>query len=523
MSLKQKKKLTKHPNAPLAVIDIGASAIRLHIAQPIKKGGLNTLESLQQSVSLGKDTFTSGQISMESTEACVKALRTFRKVLLEYDITDDEQIRAVATSAVREAVNRDSFLDRIFIATGLYVEVLDEAECNRYTYLSVYPLLENNKLLKNSDALILEVGGGSTELIHVQQRNVVFSQSYRLGSLRLRETLESAYKSQARLARLMEAQIQRDIDQIQRDVHLNPDARLLALGGDARFAALLCNPSWDHHSPIQMDLAALRKLSDRFLAMTVDDIARKYHMPYPDAESLAPSLLIYSRLMEALGLRKIIIPGATLRDGILAEMTAQHVHNDEFRRQILHSALELGRKYQIDEEHAQHIADTCSHLYQCMSREIYLSSRYEMLLRVSAMLHEVGGFINERSHHKHSMYIIQNSDIFGLSSRDRKLVALIARYHRKGLPSPSHSGYSSLSRRERIIVSKLAAILRVADALQRTHLHKVAHLGLKLEPGSLVITIKHGADISLEQIALAEKSLLFERVFGRKILIRAGK
>lgn len=521
--MKHKKKSVKHPNAPLAVIDIGASAIRLCIAQPMHKGGSRPLESLQQSVSLGKDTFTSGQISMESTEACVKALRTFRKVLLEYDITEDDQIRAVATSAVREAINKDSFLDRIFIATGLYVEVLDEAECNRYTYLSVYPLLAGNALLKNADTLILEVGGGSTELIHVAQHNVVFSQSYRLGSLRLRETLESAYKSQPRLARLMETQIQRDIDQIRRDIHPAPNTRMLALGGDMRFAALLCIPDWDHQSPVQIEFSALRKLCDSFLSMTVDDIARKYHMPYPDAESLAPTLLIYTRLMETLGMRRIIIPGATLRDGILTEMTAQSIDSEEFRHQMLHSALELGRKYQFNEEHALHIADTCSHLYQCMSREVYLSSRYEALLRVSAILHEVGCFISERAHHKHSMYIIQNSDLFGLSARERRLVALIARYHRKSLPSPSHSGYSSLSRKERIIVSKLAALLRVADALHRTNLHPSKHLHLKLEPGLMVITVKHAADISLEQIALAEKGQLFERVFGRKIMIRAGK
>lgn len=523
MTLKKKKKIVRAQNAPMAVIDIGTSAIRLLIAQPSKTDGVKTLESLQQSVSLGKDTFTNGLISMESTEACVKALRTFRKTILEYDITDDEQIRAVATSAVREAQNKDAFLDRIFIATGLLVDDLDEAEGNRYMYLSVYPLLEHSPLLKNRDALILEAGGGSTELVHVRQNNVAFSQTYRLGSLRLRETLEKAYKSQTRLMQLMDAQIQCDLNQIQRDVKLAPNTSLLILGGDARFAALQIFPAWDRLSPVQLDLSALRKLCEKFLQMSVDEIVKKYHLPYPDAESLAPALLIYTRLAEGLGMKKVTICGTSLRDGIMTEMTAQVQHHDEFRRQIIHSARELGRKYQINQEHAENISDTCMHLYQCMSRELYLSSRYDILLRVSAMLHEVGCFISERAHHKHSMYIIQHSEIFGLSARDKKLVSLIARYHRKAPPDPTHEGYADLNRRERIIVSKLAAILRVADAIQRTRNYKVSHISLELEPGLLIITIKHSADLSLEQIALAEKGQLFERIFGRKIIIRAGK
>jgi exopolyphosphatase/guanosine-5'-triphosphate,3'-diphosphate pyrophosphatase len=507
----------------MAVIDIGTSAVRLLIAQADKHGRFKTLESPYQAVSLGKDTFTTGSISMESTEACVKALRSFRRILLEYDISDEEKIRTVATSAVREAANKDSFIDRIYIATGLHVEPLDEAEGNRYTYMSVYPLLEKHPQLVNKDAVILEVGSGSTELLHVENRDVTYSHTYRVGSLRLREMLEKVYGSKSKLSRLMNTQIQREIDNIHRNLSVKTDTRLIALGGDARFAAALLNPAWDKASPILIDVTALEKLTQEMLALSVDEIAQRFHMMFIDAESVAPALLIYTRLAQAMNCRRIIVTGATLRDGILAEMSAQTSRISEFSRQIFHSAIELGRRYDFSEKHARHIADLCALLFQRMERELYLSSRYEIILRVAALLHEIGRFVGERSHHKHSMYLILNSELFGLSMRDKQIVALLARYHRKAMPSPRHAVYSALSHKNRIIVSKLAAILRVADAILRTRDHKLENIHCTFEPGQFIITVRHASDVSLEQIALTQKGDLFERVFGRKVVIRTGK
>jgi exopolyphosphatase/guanosine-5'-triphosphate,3'-diphosphate pyrophosphatase len=139
---------------------------------------------------------------------------------------------------------------------------------------------------------------------------------------------------------------------------------------------------------------------------------------------------------------------------------------------------------------------------------------------VAGILHEIGLFVSTASHHKHSMYLINNSELFGLSKRDLLLVALVARYHRRAAPKPTHTGYAALDRDSRVAVSKMAAILRVADALDRSRSQRVRDISLRQENGQLVITIPHIEDLSLEQMALNLKGSVFEETFGLKVLVR---
>ena len=176
---------------PAAVIDIGTSSIRMAIAEIDSAGGVRTLETLSQAVNLGKDTFTKGIIEKSTIEKCVEILKSYRQRLREYQISREDQIRVVATSAVREALNRLAFIDRVYIATGIQVEPIDEAEVNRITYLGVAPFLNAERSLAEAHTVVVEVGGGSTELLVVRNGDVIFSHTYRLGSLRLRQTLES--------------------------------------------------------------------------------------------------------------------------------------------------------------------------------------------------------------------------------------------------------------------------------------------------------------------------------------------
>ena len=166
----------------------------------------------------------------------------------------------------------------------------------------------------------------------------------------------------------------------------------------------------------------------------------------------------------------MLVSTGTLRDGLMWEMATREAWSDEFRKHIIRSALEIGRKYQFDEPHASHVAALSKLLFDALRKEHQLPPRFETLLTVAALLHDIGLFVSNRSHHKHSMYLILNSDLFGLSARDLQLVALVARYHRRALPRTTHEGYTTLDRETRVAVSKLAAILRVADALDSGHI-----------------------------------------------------
>ncbi|MCU0707118.1 MAG: exopolyphosphatase, partial [Pirellula sp.] len=153
---------------PVAVVDIGSTSVRMAIAEIDSAGNVRTLDQVSQGVSLGKDTFTSQRISRASIEECARVLKSYRRLMQEYGITRPDQVRVVATSAVREASNRLAFIDRIYIATGLEVESLDEAEVNRITYMGIQPLLQSNPILASEKTIVVEVGSGSTEILVVR-------------------------------------------------------------------------------------------------------------------------------------------------------------------------------------------------------------------------------------------------------------------------------------------------------------------------------------------------------------------
>src|SRR5437762_5641226 len=179
------------PSRQVAVIDIGTSSVRMAVAEISAAGQVRQLETLAQAVNLGKDTFIHAAISKGTIEECVRVLKSYRRILKEYSIENPAQVRVVATSAVREATNRLAFVDRIYIATGFQVEPLDEAEVSRITFLGIQPFLASDPALAAARAVVTEIGGGSTELLVVKGGDVVYAHTYRLGSLRLRETLEA--------------------------------------------------------------------------------------------------------------------------------------------------------------------------------------------------------------------------------------------------------------------------------------------------------------------------------------------
>jgi exopolyphosphatase / guanosine-5'-triphosphate,3'-diphosphate pyrophosphatase len=510
------------PNATrtAAVIDVGTTSIRMAIADIDDSGGVHLLSSLSQAVALGKDTFTRGSIEKSTIEECVRVLRSYKRVLAEYGIERPDQVRIVATSAVREAMNRLAFLDRIYTATGLQVVPIDEAEVNRVTYLGAQPLLKPDPELFSARTVITEVGGGSTELLVVQNADVLFSHTYRLGSLRIHETLETYHASHASARRLMETQIQRVIDQILQQVPPGQSQEMVALGGDMRFAAQQLVPDWNPDELTRIPLTDLERLTDTVLSMNEDKLVHKYHITFPDAGTLGPALLAYVMLARAFQLKQVIVTSINLRDGLLKQMATRGGWNEDFSNQVIRSALDLGRKFNFDEPHARQVSKLCKILFQGLREEHQLDPRYELLLCVAALLHEIGLFISTGSYHKHSMYLIQNSELFGLSRSDVQLVSLTARYHRRASPKPTHTVFTALNRDQRIAIMKMAAMLRVADALEASHGQRLHELRFSRESGRLVISIPQVEDLSLEQLALKQSGALFEETFGMPVLLR---
>ncbi|MFN3193545.1 MAG: HD domain-containing protein [Aureliella sp.] len=508
-------------NHPVAVIDIGATSIRMAIAEISDAGNVHLLESLSQPVRIGRDTFTSRKIKKSSIEGCVRILKSYKKLLQEYDIRNPAKVRVVATSAVREAMNRMGFIDRVFIATGLVVEPLDEAEVNRVTYMGIQPQLQADPKLASSRSVIVEVGGGSTEILVVQSGNVLFSHTYRLGSLRLLENVEHLNAPEPKQRVFLESQILRAVAQIREHISSESPLEMIAIGGDVRFAATNLIEDWDPNSLSRISMERLNEFTREMLSRSEDDIVREYGLSFQDAETVGPALLCYLLLARGFDQSEIAVSGTNLRDGLLHDMAIQDVWTANFRSQIIRSAVSLGRRYDFDEKHARHVATLCRKLFSDLQDEHQLEPRMELILYIAALLHEIGLYINTKSNHKHSMYLIRNSEFFGLSRKDVMLVALVARYHRRSSPQPQHDGYSSLDRVDRVAVSQLAALLRIAIALDDSRSQRITDIQCRVDGKKTTINAKGIDDVSLEQLALRQNGNLFEETYGMAVQIRA--
>jgi exopolyphosphatase/guanosine-5'-triphosphate,3'-diphosphate pyrophosphatase len=516
------------PPRTVAVIDIGATSIRMAIAE-IPRGGsdaggeVRTLETLMQSVELGREVFQNRRLSRKSIEKAASVLSRYKQTLVEYGITSPADVRVVATTAVREASNRIAFADRIFIATGFNVVPIDEAEVSRITYMGVMPHLNSSEELGEGKSIVVEVGGGNTEMLIIRGGNVLHSQSVRLGSLRLLNTLEGVRASAARRRSMLESHIKRMLTQIIDSVQTDASMHLIALGGEMRFAAKQLSEDWDANSLAKIPTKRLERFTEKILRLDEDAIVRQYDASFVEAQTLGPSLLSYTLLAKHFDLDHVFVCDTNLRDGLLNDMAAGNRLDDDFRNQIVRSAIALGRKFDFDETHARNVAELARKLFQELSPQHRLESRNEVILFVAALLHEIGLIVNTRSNHKHTLYLIRNSELFGLSQGDLLLIGLVARYHRRASPQPSHEGYGGLNQAKRVIVSKLAAILRLAIALDDTRSGRIRDLSCKHETKQLVIRALGVDDVSLEQVSMRENSSLFRDTFGLPVLLKAGK
>jgi exopolyphosphatase/guanosine-5'-triphosphate,3'-diphosphate pyrophosphatase len=506
----------------VAVLDMGASAIRLAVAEIQPGQPPRIVEELSRSVPLGRDSFSSGgAIRSRTGDAVIDALEGFRRSTDLYGVT---RLRAVATSAVREARNGDVFLDRIRRRTGVDFDIINEAEEGRLLFLAVRDTLESHAAFRGARTLLTEVGGGSTSLTLLRRGEPTHSGVYALGSIRIREQLDLPRHSHDVQITLLRRYISNIIDEIRLEVPLNRIAHVIAVGGDVRFAAAQI---------LETDTeGGVREIArDRFLAfcdevarLEEDELVERFRLPPSEAETLAPALLVYRALVSETAARRLVVCDASLRAGMLLDLADQgdRSSNEEFGRQVLASAESLGQRYRLDRAHGRHVAHLAVRLFDELGDEHGLQERHRLLLQVAALLHDVGIYVSLRAHHKHSQYVLAASQIFGLSDEETAIVANIARYHRGALPQKTHLPYVALDREDRITVDKLAAILRIANALDAEHVQKVRGLRLVRRDTTWMMELDGTADLTMERLAATARSDLFVATFGRQLVIAAA-
>jgi len=498
---------------------MGASAIRLVIAELRPGQPAEVLEEASRGVLLGRDTFASGRIGPATIDQAIAALDGFRTLMQQYGVSE---VRAIATSAVREARNRDTFLDRIQRRSGIEFDVINEAEESGLLFRALQAELGTHAAFKGAFTLLAEVGGGSTSLTLLRRGEPNRSAVYALGAIRLRQHLDlSRHQHEVQVA-LLRRFIANVIDEIRLDIPLRRITQLIAIGGDVRFAAAQILDSEVVAPGRDVARAAFLEFCDDIAQRDEESIVERFRLPAVDAETLMPALLIYRTLLAETSARRVVISDASIRAGVLLELAEPEGSSTAraFGEQVLTSAEALGYKYRFDRDHGRHVAHLATRLFDELAADHGLGERERLLLQVAALLHDIGVYVSLRAHHKHSQYILGSSQIFGLSDEETAIVANIARYHRRGMPQQSHLPYVALDRTDRLIVDKLGALVRIANALDAEHVQKVADVHIVRNVDPWVLEIDGEGDITMEQLAASSRADMFTEIFGRRLLVR---
>jgi exopolyphosphatase / guanosine-5'-triphosphate,3'-diphosphate pyrophosphatase len=503
----------------IAAIDAGSNAVRLSVARAYSALDIEPLHHERYSLRLGEGVFVRHRFSEEIFKRGVKAFRHFREVMDEFGVT---RYRAVATSAAREARNRKEFLQRIKRQSGIRLEVVSAVEESRLGREAVQAALGP----ESPPRCIADLGGGSLEITVLRDHTVQHSAQLPVGTVRLMTTLN-----------LPGAIRPVQAEQVRRYVRALLESKLpqrpnlggeiaVALGGNAE-TLMNVAPGPRLHGLPTLEISLLRDRLPGILQRDVRERMKSYAVRRDRADVMGIAAITLVTLGRYLNVDCFVIPGVGVREGALQEIAREAFSRKEphrynaAARQLLVGARSFGRRLDYDHTHAEHVRELSVLLFDQLQPMHHLPAQSRVLLEAGALLHDIGHRVSHRGHHKHGEYLTMNGDIPGLEGRDRAIVAALVRYHnRKSEPAGHHAAYSSLSSADKTIMRRLAAILRIAEALDHSHRQRVSNVRASFQRGAAALQVEARGDAA-EDLRDAERSAeLFEKEFHVRLHFR---
>jgi len=508
-----------------AIIEIGSTGIRLNVAE-VHTGSANSagkwqvLDRAARPVSLGRDVFTSGVLSRESVLECLAVLHNYRELLSGWGIADNN-IHVIATSALRAARNRDVFTDRVKQETGFNLTIVEGIEENRLMYLAVrFALKQDLHLFWRANSMIIEIGGGSTEIMLLRRGQMVAAHSLKMGTIIIDQKSRHGMGPGIFYERYLNENIRNTLAMLNMEMDLAHVRTVVAAGADARIAADRVGKELNDYCRI-IERDDLIRFVDKLRNFSIENCIQEFGITYADAEGLFLGLLVLRLFLDRSGAAKIVVPQVSIRDGYLIDLASgvDSSLQGEFFSQIIASALNLGRKFHFDEAHGRHVANNCMIIFDALVKEHGMNIRHRIMLETAAILHDVGTYIKASGHQKHGQYIVANSEIFGLHQDELGIIANVINCHRGDPPAQSDIDFMSLQREERVLVLKMASILRIADSLDRGHSQHIKKITVERRFETVVLHAERTFDFTMELISLEEKGGMFQDVFGYKVVL----
>ncbi len=507
----------------LAAVDVGTNSIHMVVVSvDPQTGGFTILAREKERVRLGEGSGDMKFLSGPAMERGVTALRRFGTIAGRFGAP----VTAVATSAVREAVNGDIFIRRIAAETGIRLGIVSGLEEARLIYLGVLQALP----VLNKHILLVDLGGGSTEFLAGKRRRVLYDNSLKIGAIRITDRFfpagvvsAGALRECRKYIRGLLTPVRRDLKKFRFDLTVGTSGTLTNLANIVRccdgLAPLASYNSYTVDAGELLDAASLiletPKPSGRLRIPGLDPTR---------SDIIAGGAAIIEQVIRELRIPSVTISEFALREGIIrdaAERSVFHTGTPGLHDIRLASVRHLAKKLQAEMEHSEQVASLALSLFDQTAALHRGDRRDRELLEAASILHEAGLFISHEKHHQHSYYLIRNAELLGFREDEKEIIANVARYHRKSHPKLKHEPFGLLPESSRRTVRALSALLRIADGLDRTHRGVVAGIRVSVTRNTVRIRprIRRGMDAELEIWGAGQKKELFEEEFGRKVKI----
>jgi exopolyphosphatase / guanosine-5'-triphosphate,3'-diphosphate pyrophosphatase len=503
----------------IAAIDAGSNAVRLSVARAYSALDIEPLYSERYSLRLGESVFLRHRFTEDIFKKGGKAFRHFKEVMDEYGVT---RYRAVATSASREARNRKKFLREIKRKCGIALEVISSAEESRLGREAAVAALGP----ESPPRCIIDLGGGSLEINILHDHTVEQCAQIPVGTVRLMTTLNIPGVIRPAQAEQVRRYVRALLESKLPARPNLADCVAVALGGSAETLASIAPGPREHGVPT-LQLSLLRERLSGILDRDVRERMKTYAVRRDRADVMGIAAIIFITLGRYLNLRTLSVPSIGIREGLLQEIAREAFSRKEphrynaAARQLLVGTRSFARRLEYDQPHAEHVRELSIQLFDQLQPVHHLPAQSRVQLEAAALLHDIGHMVSHRGHHKHGEYLALNGDIPGLEGRDRAIVAALVRYHnRKSVPAGHHVAYSSLTNNDQRIVRRLAAILRVAEALDHSHRQRVTNLGASFQRGAVGLQITAQGDAAEDLRDAIRSAELFEKEFHVRLFFR---
>lgn len=513
-----KRAVEPSPLPSLAAIDIGTNSIRLVVAEVQPDGSYRVLDEDREMTRLGRGLYATGRLADASMEQSLQALGRMKAIA---DGIGVRELRAIATSAVREASNGPDFVREAWRRHRVRVEIVAPEEEARLAFRSVTRHYDLDDRL----TAIVDIGGGSAEVILAAGGVVEQMVSLPLGAVRLTERYG---KSDPLRPKHWKA-LRRAIDRAIKDaIGKPPFAAEVMVGSGGTFTNLAEMAQAEREGKVTpardfaLSRAELRRLLDR---LRETPLAARRQIPGLNpqrADIIVAGAAVVARLARRLGTQRVLVNDRGVRDGLLLSMIDDLSGSPIARVQPadrMETVRRFARKCRSNEQHCEHVARLAGALFDALQDAYALPPAGRDILVAASLLHDVGYLINHERHHKHAYHLIMHGDLRGFSAREIELIANVARYHRRALPKRSHPNFARLDKGERRLVRRLAGILRVADGLDRTHAQAVTGVRCRIGDGWLRLFVTAARDPAIELDDAKRKAELFERAFRGELTL----